>query len=766
MAVAVRSLDIQTARCRKIMSSDNPSSTPISTHTNTPLVEIARFLQVVGHRIGLLTAFIVAGGIVGGIWYATATKKYESSAEILVLQTEGNVLDNKGNSEQRQIMDVMPNYQKILVSDEVLDGAIKALPLRHRIDFKGFLKSKWTDVLRKGMSVSSPRLTNVLNVRYVSKNPQTAAFVVGAVVDSYLHSVKQIRRSDSKENLALLTKEKKDLELELQEKERLLLSLKQTSGVLLQGNEKNTNVVIERTIKLNEALVESQKKTLEARAFLDSLRSALESGSDIAQFVQQAAGDVSRELLLKTMGIGSSDVYTVARFEESLVTDRAELKKKEQSFGKNHSQVRQLRDRITSTETWLNGRSQATALAMQQRRDKELGPRLWQMAQQRLNQAATHEAALRREFETVKTLAMDMNNDMAKMEIVELDVRSKRKFYDVVLEQMKRIDMGADSGLRIKVLGMPRVPTNKVSPQISKTVLLCLALGTLFGLGVIYLLDVFDDRFRSPDEMHWQLGLPILAMIRRMDPLPGSGIDQVVTYTHPNGLESESFRTLRSSITFSTGDTQRLVVTSTEPGDGKTTTLANLAVAFAQAGKKTLLIDADMRRPGMTQLFDLKGSQGLSQVLRDNDSVAESCLENIFHLGIERLDFMPSGPRPANPSELLSSDRFSDVIAWAEQIYDQILIDAPPVLAVTDPAIVGRIVDGAVVIVRPDKNRRKMVTRAIDSFRASGVHVLGIVANHLEVGVNSEYGYGYGYGHETPAETDFEDEESNDRRAA
>ena len=82
-----------------------------------------------------------------------------------------------------------------------------------------------------------------------------------------------------------------------------------------------------------------------------------------------------------------------------------------------------------------------------------------------------------------------------------------------------------------------------------------------------------------------------------------------------------------------------------------------------------------MRRPGMTQLFDLKGSQGLSQVLRDNDSVAESCLENIFHLGIERLDFMPSGPRPANPSELLSSDRFSDVIAWAEQIYDQILIE-------------------------------------------------------------------------------------------
>ena len=720
------------------MSSDNPSpsSMPTSAHGNGPLVELARFLQVVRHRVGLLVACVVAGGLLGSAWFTTATPKYESSAEILVLKTEGNVLEGKNSGEQRTIMDVMPTYQKILTSDAVLEGAIKKLPVQHRIDLKGVAKSKWPTVLRSGLSVSSTRLTNILNIKYVSKSPKTAAFVVGAIVDSYLDFMKQTHRSSSKETLVFLTKEKGELEQKLHDKERELLSLKRSSGVLLQGGDKNTNVVIERTVKLNEALVEAQKKTLEARAYQSSLAQALQNGSDISQFMQQA-GSVSSDLLLKTMGISSGDSYTIARFEEQLVTDRAELLKRQQTYGPNHPLVRQLQDRIQSTERWQAERPMVTAASMKELRDRELGPRLWQMAQQRLQQAAAHEAALRAEFEQERALAMDMNNDMAKMEIVDLDLRRMRNFYDLVLDQMKKIDIGADSGLKIRVVSEPRVPLNKVSPRISTTVLLCLFLGTAFGLGLIYVLDTLDDRFRSPDELQWQLGLPVLAMIRRMDPLPGNGIDAVLTYLHPESIESESFRTLRSSITFLAEDTQRLVVTSTEPGDGKTTTLANLAVAFAQAGKKTLLIDADLRRPGMTQLLDLKGPRGLSHVLRDDAPLADCCLENVFNLGIEGLDFMPSGPRPANPSELLSSERFNDLIAWAEQIYDQVLIDAPPVLAVTDPAIVGRIVDGAIVVVRPDKKRRKMVTRAIESFRATGVKGISGVGNHLTTDTNS-----------------------------
>ena len=754
------------------MSLDNTISTPDNARTTSPLVEVARFLQVVRHRIVLLFFCIFVGGTLGSFQYYTATRKYDSSAEILILKTEGSVLEGKNNSEQRAIQDVMPTHQRILTSDDVLERAIKKLPSKHRIDIQGLPKSVCANVLRSGISVSYTRMTNVLNIRYVSKSPQSAAVVVNAIVGSYLELMKDIHLSSSNETLVLLTKEKGELERKLADKEDDLLALKRSSGVLLQGNDKNTNVVIERTIKLNDALVEAQKKTLEARAFLNALGEALRNGSDIAQFVQQAAGDVSRELLLNSMGIGSTDAYSRARLEEQLLSDRAELKKRQVSYGQNHPQVQQLENRIRTTEQWISERSQVTAASMKVLRDRELGPRIWQMAQQRLSQATAHEAAIRAEFERERGTAMNMNNDMAKMEIVELDLRRMRNFYDLVLDQMKKIDMGSNSGLKIKVVSEPRVNLGKISPKLSMTVLLSLFMGVTFGLGLIYVLDALDDRFRSPDELQWQLGLPMLAMIRRMEPLEGTGMELIVTHMQPNSVESEAFRSLRNFITFSNEPTQRLVVTSTEPGDGKTTTLANLAVAFAQAGKKTLLIDADLRRPGMTQLLDLKGPRGLAQVLNDKKldiDIAERCLENVFHLGVEGLDFMPSGPRPANPSELLSSERFSDIIAWAEQIYDQILIDAPPVLAVTDPSIIGRIVDGAIVVVRPDKNRRKMVTRAIDSFRTSGVKVIGLVANHVAVSSNSDYGYGYGYGygHDTPLEndTDHEDEQPY-RRAA
>jgi succinoglycan biosynthesis transport protein ExoP len=346
------------------------------------------------------------------------------------------------------------------------------------------------------------------------------------------------------------------------------------------------------------------------------------------------------------------------------------------------------------------------------------------MAEQSLYQAQSREKETRADFDREIGQATVQNNQMAQLQILELDVKRMRSFYDLVLDQMKKIDMGSDSGLKISVVSEPRVPLSKCAPRISTTVLLCLFMGTVGGLGLIYVLDALDDRFRSPDELQWQLGLPMLAMIRRMDPIPGSGIDTVITHCKRDSIEAEAFRTLRSSITFSNQDTTRLVVTSTEPGDGKTTTLANLAVAFAQAGKKTLLIDADMRRPGLSQLLDLKGPRGLSLVLREDRPVAESCLENVFNLGVSNLDVMPSGLRPANPSELLSSDRFSDIVAWAEQIYDQILIDAPPVLAVTDPAIIARIVDGAVPTrtaarwsLEPSNRSRRQVHRWLVSWR-------------------------------------------------
>ena len=156
-------------------------------------------------------------------------------------------------------------------------------------------------------------------------------------------------------------------------------------------------------------------------------------------------------------------------------------------------------------------------------------------------------------------------------------------------------------------------------------------------------------------------------------------------------------------------------MTSAEPGDGKTTILANLAVCYAQAEKRTLLIDADLRRPGLTGLMDMRGPRGLSEVLRSEVDIAQMAPRcTSVPPASKGLDILPSGSRPTDPAELLGSPRFSQLLAWAETVYDLILIDSPPILATTDTAIIGRLVDGVILVVQPAKNRRRLVTRVVE----------------------------------------------------
>ena len=184
------------------------------------------------------------------------------------------------------------------------------------------------------------------------------------------------------------------------------------------------------------------------------------------------------------------------------------------------------------------------------------------------------------------------------------------------------------------------------------------------------LLDALDDRFRSVEEMQGRLGLPLLSMVHQLEPPESVGLQALVAHATPTSAASESFRTLRTALTLTHPDARQIVVTSAEPGDGKTTILANLAVCYAQASKRTLLIDADLRRPGLTGLMNMRGPQGLSEVLRSEGDIGQLAKLHIRRSGIEWLDVLPSGPRPTDPAELLGSPRFSQLLAWAETVYD------------------------------------------------------------------------------------------------
>jgi succinoglycan biosynthesis transport protein ExoP len=278
----------------------------------------------------------------------------------------------------------------------------------------------------------------------------------------------------------------------------------------------------------------------------------------------------------------------------------------------------------------------------------------------------------------------------------------------------------------------------------AKIIALFVMAGMVFGLGIVYVIDTLDDHFRSPEQLREQLGLELLGVVGNLPELSGEGIDALCVAVKPNAVESEAFRSLRTTFVFSGEPRERLAITSAEPHDGKTTVLSNLGVTYATADKRTLLIDADLRSPGLTRHFKMRGLNGLSRILNSTRPIAESATESVRETGLDGLHIIPCGPKPPNPSELLSGSRLSELIAWADGEYDQILIDCPPILAASDASIVGRLVDGLVLVVQPPKNRRKLVMRATEMLRSASVEIVGVIANRIG---NQKDGYGYGYGY-------------------
>lgn len=217
----------------------------------------------------------------------------------------------------------------------------------------------------------------------------------------------------------------------------------------------------------------------------------------------------------------------------------------------------------------------------------------------------------------------------------------------------------------------------------------------------------------------------------------------LITLIDPSSPISEQYRTIRTNIQFaSSADKQikTLVVTSSGPAEGKTTTSGNLAVVFAKSGQRVLLVDADMRKPTVYKTFNLNNASGLSTVLSTSTSVLEVAQKTV----IDNLSVLTSGPKPPNPSELLGSARMNQVIEEAKKLYDVVIFDMPPVVAVTDAQIMASKADGTILVVRENVARKEFLTKARDLLNMVQARIIGVVYNGAEHSKDSGYYYYYG----------------------
>lgn len=215
----------------------------------------------------------------------------------------------------------------------------------------------------------------------------------------------------------------------------------------------------------------------------------------------------------------------------------------------------------------------------------------------------------------------------------------------------------------------------------------------------------------------------------------------LITLTNPSSVISEQYRTIRTNIQFVSTNGQQaktVVVTSSGPGEGKSTTAANLAVVFAKSGQQVLLVDADMRKPVLSKTFQINNSYGLSNILSFSGDMSEGIKKTM----IDHLSILPSGPKPQNPSELLNSQKMNELLEEASQLYDMVIFDMPPVVAVTDAQILSAKADGTLLVVRERSSRKESLLKAKKLLEMAQAKILGVVYNGMEQHKNANYYYG------------------------
>jgi capsular exopolysaccharide synthesis family protein len=296
--------------------------------------------------------------------------------------------------------------------------------------------------------------------------------------------------------------------------------------------------------------------------------------------------------------------------------------------------------------------------------------------------------------------------------------------------------------IKATVVDSANLPTGPVSPQPVRNLGLAIVLGLLLGVGLAVVRELLDTSVKGPDDISSLTDTPVLGGILFDANAPKQPL---LSDLSPHSPRVEAFRILRTNLQFVDVDRKLkvFVVTSSVPGEGKTSTASNTALALQTAGQRTLLIDGDMRRPQLAKLFDLEGSVGLTSVLLGRVSLEEAVQEH----RATGLSVLTSGTLPPNPAELLQSHAMEQLLDKARTDYDVIVIDAPPLLPVTDAALIATQADGAVVVIRQGKTTRDQFSTSMQRLHAVGARPLGVTMNMVVQRGRKGYGYGYGYGY-------------------
>jgi len=602
-------------------------------------------------------------------------------------------------------------------------------------DDEGAVKANMiAKIISGGVVVKPVKNSKIVQIGYMSSNPEFAKNVTDTIAKAYIETLLDLNMSQSRFNLQWMTTKAEEEKEKLEKSEKALQEFVQKNNFVTV--EDKMTLLPQQMSELNAQLIQAETKEKETETLYNK--------------VQQLSGNLDKA---ETLSVVASDPGVISLHDQIQKAEQQVIELS-QKYGKKHP---------------LIVRAVEEVKALKAKRAMEI-KRVVRTLTNDYELIRANTANLSRMVEQKKAETLGLNEKYEEYGMLNREVEANRQIYDALIKKIGEQSITEEvRTVNVMVLEPAEMPKSPVSPNKPHNLLVGLLVGLMSGIGMAFFVEYLDNRVKNPEEVEAKFGTSVLGIIPLHD-TPGSHIDTMVL-REPTSTLAENYKAIRTSLLLSSAERppRCVLVTSTGPGEGKSTTTANLAVAIAQSDYKVLLIDADLRRPRIHKIFGLNNAKGLSTFLAgasDVDAIQEGPLPN--------LNIITSGPIPPNPSELLGSQRMTDVLTELsdqskdtamnnllnelgdqskdtranifsniEKKYDIIIIDSPPLLTVTDSLILSRITDGTILVTSADKTTYDDLGKGLKTLAGMNAYVIGVVMNLIDLKKADYYYYRY-----------------------